>query len=76
MNKEINKNNLKVGDVIMVEEAWEDEGGYYHDEQAEIISIDEKGELELNFFNASKEVKEFLNTETDSYMANDYKKEN
>ena len=74
MNREINKNNLKVGDIIMVEEAWEDEIGNYHDEAAEITTIDENGELSLIFPEASKEVQEFLKG-TDSYMANDYKKE-
>ena len=75
-NEEINKNknNLKVGDIIMVEEAWEDEAGQYHDESAKIIAIKENGELELNFFAASKQVQDFLRG-TDGYMANDFEKE-
>ena len=74
MEEEVNKNNLVVGDIIMVEQAWEDEMGNYHDEAAEIKAIDEKGELALEFYEAPEKVKEFL-AGTDGYMANDYRKE-
>lgn len=71
---EVNKNNLQVGDRIMVEEAWEDDAGHYHDEMAEITAIAEDGELSLDFYGASNEVRDFL-AGCDSWMANDYKKE-
>ena len=73
-----NKNNLKVGDVIVIEEAWEDELGQYHDESAEIKGINDNGELTLEWIlnNYTKEqqedIKNFLSN-TDGYMANDYK---
>ena len=44
-----NPNNIKVGDTIYVEEAWEDEGGYYHDEYAKVTGIDDNGYLSLKF---------------------------
>jgi len=68
-----NPNNLKIGDLIFVEQAWEDETGYYHDEMAKITKIDEDGELRLDWL-ASKEVKEFLAGSSD-YYAKDFKKE-
>ena len=68
-----NIDGLKIGDEIMVEEAWEDEAGQYHDEQAKIIGIDERGELALEFPYAPSDIQEFLRG-TDGYMANDYKK--
>jgi len=68
---ELNINNLKVGDEIMVEQAWEDEMGNLHDEPALITAIDEKGELSLDFAWATDEIKEFLKG-SDGYMANDY----
>lgn len=75
MKEETNKNNLKIGDEIMVEQAWEDEAGNYHDEVAEIKDMDDKGELKLDFIYAPDAVRISL-TESDGYMANDYKKEN
>jgi hypothetical protein len=69
-----NKNNLKIGDKIMVEQAWEDEAGNYHDEVAEIKNIDSDGQMRLDFLEATKEVKEFL-SHTDGYYANDFTKE-
>ena len=68
---EYNKNDLKVGDTIMVEQAWEDEAGGEHDEEAEIVSIAENGELGLKFPYAREEVKTFLEN-SDGYKANDY----
>lgn len=48
--------------------------GHYHDEMAEITAIDENGELNLTFPEATKQVQEFLKN-TDGYMANDFIKE-
>ena len=68
--KNYNKNNLKIGDTILVEQAWEDEAGIYHDEFAEIIDISRTGELELKFMNVFPAVQlHLLNYE---YRANDY----
>jgi len=61
---------IKVGDTIFVEEAWEDEAGYYHDEPATVLSI-ANGEVTLDFYAASEEVREFL-SKTDGYMVSDY----
>ena len=72
MENELNKNNLKVGDIILVEQAWEDEHGNHLDESAEIIAVKENGELELNFLQAPEKVKKFLEGAT--FMANDYEK--
>jgi hypothetical protein len=69
---DLNKNNLKVGDIILVEQAWEDESGNHLDESAEIIAIKENGELELNFLQAPEKVKKFL--EGALFMANDYER--
>lgn len=68
-----NPNNLKAGDLILVEEAWEDEGGYYHDETAKILSIAEDGELTLEWL-AKTEVADWLKG-CDGYYAKDFKKE-
>ena len=67
-----NKNNLKIGDTILVEQAREDETGIYHDEFAEIIRIFSKGELELRFIAVSPAVK--LHLSQYEYFANDYLK--
>lgn len=72
--KEINPNNLSIGDIVMVEEAWEDEAGHYHDEAARILAIDERGELSLDFFEARRNVKKFLKG-CSGYMAVDFEKE-
>ncbi len=47
MNQEENK--IKVGSTIFVEQAWEDNRGNYHDEYAEVLSIDAKGFMKLKF---------------------------
>lgn len=75
MNREINPNNLKIGDMIEVQQAWEDERGNYHDEFAVVKSIDEKGEMTLEFENVSPDVKAFL-SHIDEYFAKDFKPEN
>lgn len=38
----------KVGDKIFVEQAWEDQTGFYHDEVAEVVAINE-GLMDLRF---------------------------
>lgn len=67
---ENNKNNLKVGDTIEVEQAWEDDAGNYHDEFPTILEIKESGELTLDW--GREELNEFLKGA--EYNANDYKK--
>lgn len=49
---------IKIGDTICIEQAWEDESGYFHDEYAEILEIDEDGNMSLKFSN--KEINKFL----------------
>jgi len=56
MNKEENK--IKVGSTIFIEQAWEDNRGNYHDEYAEVLSIDDKGFMKLKF--PTKEITKFL----------------
>ena len=53
------KEEIKVGDVVLVEQCWEDEGGNYHDEYAHVVSIEP---FKLKFENISKEVEQFLDT--------------
>ena len=31
--------NLKIGDEVLIEQAWEDEAGHYHDEYATISRV-------------------------------------
>lgn len=52
MNREI-----KVGDNIFVEQAWEDEVGNYHDETAEVLEIND-GKMRLKF--PREDVTQFL----------------
>lgn len=63
-----NPNNIKVGDTIYIEEAWEDDAGYYHDEYAEVIEVEDDGTLHLKF--DRPDVTEFLSTA--SFSADDY----
>lgn len=70
-----NPNNIKVGDVIEVQQAWEDEAGQYHDEFAKVLSVAEDGEMTLDFFEAPQLVQNFLKEQTDGYMAKNYKPE-
>jgi hypothetical protein len=44
----MSKNKIKIGDTIFVEQAWEDEAGYYHDEIAEVLEIND-GKMRLKF---------------------------
>jgi hypothetical protein len=39
---------IEIGSIVLVEEAWEDEAGDYHDEFAEVVSLDP---LKLKFMN-------------------------
>lgn len=39
---------IKIGDKIFVEQAWEDETGNYHDETAEVLEIND-GKMRLKF---------------------------
>lgn len=54
------KQEITIGDNILIEQAWEDEAGNYHDEYADVESIDDKGNMTLKFINVSPEVEEFL----------------
>lgn len=68
----INPNNIKIGDIIDVEQAWEDESGAYHDELPTVIGIETNtGRLELDF--GSKELNDFLSGA--EFFAKDYKQE-
>ena len=40
---------FRVGDRVMVEQAWEDETGAYHDEHAEIVALMSDGTAHLEF---------------------------
>ena len=39
----LNKNNIRVGDTICVEQAWEDRGGMYRDARAKVLKITKLG---------------------------------
>ena len=68
----VNPNNIKVGDMIEVEQAWEDETGNYHDEYAQVLSINEEtGEMKLDF--GRDDINEFL--QGAEHFAKDYKPE-
>lgn len=66
-----NPNNIKVGDIIEVQSAYEDETGAYHDEFPTVLEIKEDGRLSLDF--GRKELNDFL--ESAEFYANDYKPE-
>ena len=42
MNTELN-----IGDEVLIEQAWEDEAGYYHDEYASVSKILPNGQLKF-----------------------------
>lgn len=48
---------LKVGDIVIVEQAWEDETGFYHDEYAVIESFEP---LKLNWLDVTDEARSWL----------------
>lgn len=56
--------------LILIEQAWEDESGQYHDEYAKVLSISADGTMTLEFPCATPEVQEFL--EGAIYNAYDY----
>lgn len=68
--KNINPNNLKIGDTIFVEQAWEDQAGNFHDEHGTVCCIGGDGLLSLGFKNQI--VNEFLSRA--EFFAKDYKK--
>lgn len=43
------EDEIKVGDRVFIEQAWEDEAGNYHDAFAEVIGKEDDGELRLKF---------------------------
>ena len=53
------RNKIRIGNEILVEQAWEDENGNYHDEYAKILDIKD-GKMKLKFKNIRKDVEEFL----------------
>lgn len=65
MNKE-----CKIGDTILIEQAWEDEKGNYHDEYAEVLEIARMGHMKLKFLNVPDEVDKHL--QSFGYFAEDY----
>jgi len=67
----VNPNNIKIGDTILVEQAWESESGDYFDEFAIVEDIDSAGKMKLRF--ARKDVNKFL--EEAEFFAKDYKPE-
>ena len=60
---------IKVGDVLLIEQAFEDNAGEYHDEYAKVLSIDNKGFMTLQF--PTEELTKFL--EDAEYNVEDYK---
>ena len=74
-----NPNNLKVGDGIWVDDAWEDDAGYFHGEQAIINKIEENGELRLNWRLSTRDkeshdlILNYLDNE-DKYYAENFRK--
>ena len=54
----MDKSEIQIGKRVLVEQAWEDEAGYLHDEWAEITGINEDGSLALRF--DTKKVNDFL----------------
>lgn len=68
----MNPNNIKIGDTIEVQQAWENERGDYIDEFPVVVGLNEEtGELKLDW--GRKELNEFL--ESEEYYAKDYKPE-
>lgn len=48
MNPEI---EIKIGDTVLIEQAWEDQAGHYHDEQATVSRILPDGTLRFRIGN-------------------------
>ena len=55
-----NEGEYKVGDLVSIEQCWEDELGQYHDECAEILAISSDGELKLKWLVENDRVREWL----------------
>lgn len=70
MTNELNPNELKTGDEILIEQEWEDKQGNYHDEYAIITGIFD-GRLQLDF--GKKEINDFLKDA--EFEAKDFVKE-
>lgn len=47
MNGELKEAKVKVGDEVLIEQAWEDEQGNYHDEYAVVSRILSDGQLKF-----------------------------
>ncbi len=47
------KNNkdqeIKVGSYVLIEQAWEDERGDFHDEDADVLKVNDDGTVELKW---------------------------
>lgn len=63
-----NPNNLEVGHQILIEQAWEDEAGNYHDEYAIIEIIRPDGSMEVKF--KDERINQFLKDA--EYLAKDF----
>jgi len=50
---------INVGDVVIVQQAYEDDQGNYHDLSATVLSIEADGHVDLEF-RAPTEIREFL----------------
>jgi hypothetical protein len=59
---------IKIGDNIFIEDAWEDEAGNYHDEVAEVLEIKD-GKMRLKF--PREDVTKFLDGA--DFLVEDYK---
>ncbi len=53
---------IKVGDTILIEQAWEDESGIFNDEYATVLSIDKNGDMKLDY--KRKSINGFLENAT------------
>ena len=49
---------IKVGDRVLVEQAWEDEAGHYHDDYATVVNLDDQQNVVLKF--EDEKIQEFL----------------
>ena len=63
-----NPNNLECGHQILIEQAWEDETGNYHDEYARIEIIRPDGSMKVKF--KDEKINEFLKDA--EYLAKDF----
>lgn len=61
---------IKIGDKLLVEQAWEDEAGYAHDEYATVTGIAEDGKLRLRFRSGSRDLNKWLADQ--EYFASDF----